>query len=345
MYSEKVMDHFMNPRNVGELENASGVGTVGNAKCGDIMKVYLQIEDGIIKDAKFKTFGCGAAVATVIPTGEEADKYHHVQVNLQDEKEYEVEIEQPLNKIVGLIFIAPRLNVKIKLKNLVTNKTYDLNEAGNYREEKMVILSEGVHFNYNNGQRQNVFSMENVDEGRWILSFQAVDLQETNSNYIFIWISQQELNPSAKLNPASVFTTIQSLGNMEDIICVGNYDNTTNTTYKSSGRGYTSQNLVRPNFSAQGKEVPYLNRDNQWELVTGGVAVMANIAGVAAAVYSKALEQGIERLPNSPIMNSLFIDEAVQLDTVQYPNQSQGFGIFIRTSLDRILDPSRMLKI
>ncbi len=64
MYSEKVMDHFMNPRNMGEIEDASGVGLVGNAKCGDIMKVYLDIEDGIIKDAKFKTFGCGAAVAT-----------------------------------------------------------------------------------------------------------------------------------------------------------------------------------------------------------------------------------------------------------------------------------------
>ena len=63
-YSEKVMDHFMNPRNVGEMEDASGVGTVGNAKCGDIMKVYLKIEDGIVIDAKFKTFGCGAAVAT-----------------------------------------------------------------------------------------------------------------------------------------------------------------------------------------------------------------------------------------------------------------------------------------
>lgn len=64
-YSEKVMDHFMNPRNVGEIEDASGVGTVGNAKCGDIMKVYLKIsDDGIVEDAKFKTFGCGAAVAT-----------------------------------------------------------------------------------------------------------------------------------------------------------------------------------------------------------------------------------------------------------------------------------------
>ena len=65
MYSEKVMDHFNNPRNVGEIENASGVGTVGNAKCGDIMRMYLDIDDnGIIQDCKFKTFGCGAAVAT-----------------------------------------------------------------------------------------------------------------------------------------------------------------------------------------------------------------------------------------------------------------------------------------
>ena len=65
MYSDKVMDHFQNPRNVGEIENASGVGTVGNAKCGDIMRIYLDIdENGVIRDCKFKTFGCGAAVAT-----------------------------------------------------------------------------------------------------------------------------------------------------------------------------------------------------------------------------------------------------------------------------------------
>ena len=65
MYSEKVMDHFSNPRNVGEIENASGVGTVGNAKCGDIMRMFLDIDENqVIRDCKFKTFGCGAAVAT-----------------------------------------------------------------------------------------------------------------------------------------------------------------------------------------------------------------------------------------------------------------------------------------
>jgi len=64
-YSEKVMDHFSNPRNVGEIEGAAGVGTVGNAKCGDIMRMYLDIDENqVIQDAKFKTFGCGAAVAT-----------------------------------------------------------------------------------------------------------------------------------------------------------------------------------------------------------------------------------------------------------------------------------------
>ena len=64
LYSEKVMDHFRNPRNVGVIEDANGVGEVGNAKCGDIMKMYLKIEDDVVKDVKFETFGCGSAIAS-----------------------------------------------------------------------------------------------------------------------------------------------------------------------------------------------------------------------------------------------------------------------------------------
>ena len=64
MYSDKVMDHFKNPRNVGEIENADGIGEVGNPVCGDIMKIFLKIENNIVTDAKFKTFGCGAAIAS-----------------------------------------------------------------------------------------------------------------------------------------------------------------------------------------------------------------------------------------------------------------------------------------
>jgi len=67
IYTEKVMEHFQNPRNVGEIADASGVGTVGNAACGDIMKIYIKVEDDRIVDAKFKTFGCGAAIASRWP--------------------------------------------------------------------------------------------------------------------------------------------------------------------------------------------------------------------------------------------------------------------------------------
>ena len=64
LYSDKVMDHFQNPRNVGKMDDADGIGEVGNAKCGDIMRMYIKVEDGVITDCKFKTFGCGAAIAT-----------------------------------------------------------------------------------------------------------------------------------------------------------------------------------------------------------------------------------------------------------------------------------------
>ena len=64
LYSEKVMDHFQNPRNVGKMDDADGIGEVGNAKCGDIMKMYIKVKDGVISDVKFSTFGCGSAIAT-----------------------------------------------------------------------------------------------------------------------------------------------------------------------------------------------------------------------------------------------------------------------------------------
>ena len=73
-YTEQVMDHFTNPRNMGEMEDPSGVGTVGNAKCGDIMRIYIKVENDVIVDVKFKTFGCGAAIATSSKATEEALK-------------------------------------------------------------------------------------------------------------------------------------------------------------------------------------------------------------------------------------------------------------------------------
>ncbi|NLJ80202.1 MAG: Fe-S cluster assembly scaffold protein NifU [Firmicutes bacterium] len=87
MYSEKVMDHFRNPRNVGELSQADGIGEVGNARCGDIMKLWIKVENGVISDLRFKTFGCGAAIATSsmiteIAKGKTLDEAENITDNL-----------------------------------------------------------------------------------------------------------------------------------------------------------------------------------------------------------------------------------------------------------------------
>ena len=99
-YNEKVIEHYSNPRNVGEIPDASGVGEVGNPVCGDIMKMYLKIENGIITDVKFKTFGCGAAIATSSvstelikgKTVEEAEAIIHQYFNMIDAKEYDPDV-------------------------------------------------------------------------------------------------------------------------------------------------------------------------------------------------------------------------------------------------------------
>ena len=100
LYSEKVMDHFMHPRNVGVIENADGVGEVGNAKCGDIMKIYLKIENDIIVDVKFETFGCGSAIASSsMATEMIMGKSIHEAMNLTNKAVAEALDGLPLHKM------------------------------------------------------------------------------------------------------------------------------------------------------------------------------------------------------------------------------------------------------
>ncbi len=95
MYSEKVMDHFMNPRNVGEIENPDGVGEEGNPTCGDAMKIFIKIEDGKIVDAKFKTFGCGAAIAV-------SSMVTEMVIGKTLEEAYKISKEQVASELDGL---------------------------------------------------------------------------------------------------------------------------------------------------------------------------------------------------------------------------------------------------
>ena len=115
MYTKKVMDHFSNPRNMGEIENASGIGTVGNAKCGDIMRMYLDIdENDVIQDVKFKTFGCGAAVAT-ISVATELVKGKTVQEAIKVTNKAVVEALDGLHSSKGSLFFTGRGSIHAAL--------------------------------------------------------------------------------------------------------------------------------------------------------------------------------------------------------------------------------------
>ncbi len=135
MYSEKVMDHFQHPRNVGEIENASGMGTVGNAKCGDIMRIYLDIDDNqIIQDVKFKTFGCGAAVATSSMATEMVKRKNYPWEAMEVTNKAVMEALDGLPPVKGTLFSARREAIHaalwdyaqkngIEIKGLVKPKT------------------------------------------------------------------------------------------------------------------------------------------------------------------------------------------------------------------------------
>jgi len=121
MYSDKVMDHFQNPRNVGEIEDADGVGTVGNPTCGDLMTIYIKVKDNVIEDVKFKTFGCGAAIAT-------SSMITEMAVGKTIEEALEITRNDVANELAGL---PP---VKMHCSNLAADALHAA--IDNYKEKK-----------------------------------------------------------------------------------------------------------------------------------------------------------------------------------------------------------------
>ena len=137
LYSEKVMDHFYHPRNVGVIENADGIGEVGNPKCGDIMKVYLKVNDGVISDVKFNTFGCGSAIATS-SMATELIKGKPVEEALELSNQAVVEATKVFAESIKSRFLNPFLNhqlTSIALNSISKWKARDLPSFKDYYEK------------------------------------------------------------------------------------------------------------------------------------------------------------------------------------------------------------------
>lgn len=309
----------------------------------------LNSHDGkSILESRIETFASQTGIAMIVSAGEEADKAHHSRITLEKSQGYTVGIEISDNqqKVVGVIWINDINIVDITLVS-PSSRSYNLNKTGRYVENSSEILISGVSVDFDNGLKEIMFSIENLTVGRWQIDIieKESSKQGTYENVIDIWLSQQSLNKHVTLRPYDVFVTIPGIGNIPNIISVGNYDNETLTIYKSSGRGYTRQNLVKPTLVAQGKDVLSTTQEGKWGLLTGSAAAMANMTGVVAALYSKLVASQMYPLPNTAVISSMLISQLTLLATVQYPNPSQGNGIFDRKAMKNLLDKDSPISI
>ncbi|MEG0352125.1 MAG: hypothetical protein RSG75_03310 [Cellulosilyticaceae bacterium] len=301
----------------------------------------LNSHDGkSVLETRIETFANQPGITILTSTGEEADKGHHSRITIEDNQEYTVElrIQEALQKVVGTMWIDDIHELSVVLENPMKQQ-YNLEEKGKYVENTTEVLTTGIAISFDNGLREILFSLENPMVGVWkiIIKEKVPRNKESYADVIDIWIAQQALNSYSGLSPDSVFVTIPSIGNVPNIISIGNYDNETLTIYKSSGRGYTRQDLVKPTFVAQGKNVLAIIALGKMGLLTGSLVSMANVAGVVAALYSKMLVEQESPWPNSLVISSILISQLTRVDTIQYPNPSQGNGILDRAALQRLI--------
>ncbi len=203
-------------------------------------------------------------------------------------------------------------------------------ELGNTR-----IYSSGERISFLNGTLRTLFRIENPVSGQWrIESSVRMGVADRTS----IWISQEELNLYVKLNPYSTLITMGSTSAIPNVMSVGAYDINTHTVLRSSGRGDMQGVRIVPTLVTYGKSIIAPCVRGEWTGISGTLPAASIMAGVAAGIYQKHIEIRRFPLPNTIVMNSLITRVLRQFDTLQYPNPSQGFGVFRLSSYIELLN-------
>ncbi|MDF2613673.1 MAG: hypothetical protein K0S71_1459 [Clostridia bacterium] len=274
----------------------------------------------------------------IVPAGEEADKMHHfglegkqstsISVNMRVQKENQnvvgVIYQRFTNIFAALLYPPPG----------VATEPINLKAEGVIRLKEATIYSIGYKISFVNGAVRILFRMDNPQVGGWRIEITSDTEQQSQ---IDIWISQQELNEYIVLSPASAFMTMGSTADTYNVMAVGGYDKDSMTVLRSSGRGYSWDNRVKPLFITHAKNIIAPCGHEQWSSVTGTLPAVSIMAGAVATLYSKFVEEKVSPFPNTLVMNSIILSIVRQLDGVEYPNQSQGYGIFYMQTLNTLL--------
>jgi hypothetical protein len=210
----------------------------------------------------------------------------------------------------------------------------DLKTVGITRLRGATIYSNGSKISFLNGSARILFRIENPQVGNWRIEMTSIT---EGLSQIDIWISQQELNAHITLNPSSPFITVGSLGNTQNVMTVGGYDEENMVVLRSSGRGYSWDDRVKPLFVTNASRIISPSKPGIWVSATGTLPAASVMLGVVATLYCKFNEEQVFPFPNTLVMNSIILSWIKQLEGVEYPNPSHGYGQFDLEVLNRML--------
>ncbi|MDF2614711.1 MAG: hypothetical protein K0S71_2497 [Clostridia bacterium] len=278
------------------------------------------------------------SLTIIVPAGEEADKMHHFSVggNQPASTTVNIRVQKENQNIVGIIYQKFTSIFKTVLypPKEASIEPIDLKTAGVTRLKEASVYSNGYKISYLNGAIRILFRVENPQMGEWRIEITS---NTEGLSQIDIWISQQELNEYITLSPASPFITVGSLGNTDNIMTVGGYDKESMVVLRSSGRGYSWDNRVKPLFITHASNITAPCSEEKWVTVSGTLPASSIMLGTAATLYCKYIEEQVFPLPNTLVMNSTILGAVKQLEGVEYPNPSQGYGIFDVQTLNTLL--------
>lgn len=284
-----------------------------------------------ILDAIISSYSTNPGISVVLPVGEEANKGHHATGDLKEEIVQEVILTIPKGQGGFLMEIWAMFGDKLEI-SLIPPKVEGenlpiilLNEAQTHRLlDTSFVWSQGSKFDIDTGCQVIRFRFGEPLTGDWMIRVKGIVVSEGKYH---IWVPKTGMTlPGTVLSPSSPFTTIYNTSTATNVIAVGCYDSESSSTCSSSGRGFTRDNRVSPDFIVEGVNVPGPLPENKWGLITGTSPSSAIAAGLTSLIYENQLIQG-EELSNTVVMKAILVGQVAREPTLSYPNPSRGYGL------------------
>lgn len=284
-----------------------------------------------VLDAIINGYSLNEGVCTVLAVGEEANKAHHASGDLKEEREQIIRLRIPKGQVGFVVEIwasfGDRIEVLLTPPKLGDNvlPSILLNESQIYRlPGDSSVWSQGIGFDAITGSQVIRFRFDNPIEGEWTIRVKGVVVAE---GIYHIWIPKTGMIlAETVLSPASPFTTIYNASAATGVVAIGCYDKESLSASGSSGRGFTRDHKVSPDYIVDGIDIPGPLPKGEWGLITGTAPASAITVGISSLIYEEQLMRG-EQLANSIVMKAILSDKVKRHPTVSYPNPSSGYGI------------------